>query len=123
MGVLHGVMVLSGVIWIILAPFGIAAAVIILAYKSHAAKARSRRRQEEWDAFMTECDERARQRKEEQERKEREREERRREFQAHIDNCYRVLDEWNESDSGDVPTPEEMKRGLDKYRREIKHFI
>ena len=48
----------------------------------------------------------------------------RREFQEHIDNCYRVLDEWNESNSGgDVPTPEEMKRGLNKYRREIKHFI
>lgn len=104
-------MVLSGVIWIILSPFGSAAAVIILALKSHAAKARERRRKEEWDARMA--------RAVEEGRREREEKERRREFQEHIDNCYRVLDEWNESDSGDVPMPEEMKRGLDKYRREI----
>ena len=87
MGVLDGVMVLSGVIWIILSPFGIAAAVIILAYKSHAAKARERRRKEEWDARMARAVEEGRREREEKERREREREERRREFQEHIDNC------------------------------------
>ena len=122
MGVLDGVMVLSGVIWIILSPFGIAAAVIILAWKSHAAKARSRRRQEEWDAFMTECDERARQRKEEQERKEREREERRREFQAHIDEGNRLVDECMSRESDRVPTAEEIRKALDELN-EKKYFL
>ena len=123
MGVLDGVMVLSGVVWIILAPFGIAAAVIILAWKSHAAKARERRRQEEWNAFMLECDERARQRKEEQERKEREREERRREFQEHIDNAYRILDEGASREGDKPPTAEETRQALDELNREHYYFL
>lgn len=122
MGVLDGVMMLSGVIWIILAPFGIAAAVIILAWKSHAAKARRKRDQEWIDGVLREGREEARQRREEKERKERKLEEWSRDFQSHIDNAYRILDECEEKRGDRIPTPEEMRQALDKLN-EKRYFL
>lgn len=121
MGVLDGVMVLSGVIWIILAPFGIAAAVIILAYKSHAAKARRKRDQEYYDALMAKAVEEAHQEREEKERKEKEREEREREFQEHIDNAYRILDEGIAKRGDRPPSAERIRKNLDKLNE--KHYF
>ena len=122
MGVLDGVMVLSGVIWIILAPFGIAAAVIILAYKSHAAKARRKRDQEYYDALMAKAVEEAHQEREEKERKERERKEGWDEDERINDEGNRLADECMSRKSDRLPTLEETKRLREKVSKMDLNF-